>query len=230
MQLAATRYSIQRTVVCSNFAVSNSNRRMQLLIRPFIDQMVCRHKGLQQQQRTVASTIKSENPYTVLNVAVNSNYETVKAAFLKAALQHHPDHSKSINSTVAFVRIRQAFEEIVSYQNDNINNTTGHDKACKTWSSDSEFYEWFKKETGEHLAFDMNHETRQEVIHVYRTMSSGGRDRGGYWEMARLLAEREDAFHRAGGSHSKDSDEDTLTSRQASTSPTSTRFRRKRNR
>jgi exopolysaccharide biosynthesis predicted pyruvyltransferase EpsI len=129
---------------------------------------------------------------------MNSSYETVKAAFIKAAMQHHPDHSKSLNSNAEFVRIRQAFEEIISVVRSNNNNGTDNNTKHETWESDAEFNEWFTMQTGEYLTFEMNQQMRQEVIHVYRTMSSGGRDRGGHWEMARLLTEREDAFHRAG--------------------------------
>jgi DnaJ domain len=151
-----------------------------------------------------------ENPYHILNVPIQSSYETVKAAFLKAALRHHPDHSKETDGA-EFVRIRGAFEAIVSYHNNTqMNPVKGNNQQSKpwwvkdekkppVWKNDAEFQEWFKQATGEHLSFDMNHETRQEVIRVYRTMSSGGKDKGGYWEMARQLAEREDAFLRSGG-------------------------------
>jgi DnaJ domain len=134
------------------------------------------------------------NPYRILNVPVNSDYETVKAAFLKAALKHHPDHSKQAD-TAAFVRVRQAFEEIVYNKGgSNEDDASSSSSTKKTvWKSDAEFQAWFRAATGEFLSFDMNHQTRQEVIRVYRTMSSGGKDKGGYWEMARQLAEREDA-------------------------------------
>ena len=141
----------------------------------------------------------SANPYLVLGVPVNSSYETVKSAFLKQAMEHHPDlasSNKNNGDTTIFVRIRQAFEEIVQDHKKGGAATSRDNKAwqnaASTWKNEAEFQEWFRQETSNHLTFDMSHDTRQEVIRVYRTMSNGGRDlRGGYWEMARQLAERE---------------------------------------
>jgi DnaJ-class molecular chaperone len=150
------------------------------------------------------SSLSDNNPYRVLNVPIHSNYDTVKTAFLKAALQHHPDHSKHAD-TAAFIRIRKAFEEIVSQTGESSciasTDTTKRSPVVvqKTWKSDAEFQAWFRQATGEFLTFDMNHDTRQEVIRAYRTMSAGGKDKGGYWEMARQLAEQEDAVQ---GQHS----------------------------
>lgn len=154
-----------------------------------------RHLGSRFFATATSSGTPTDNPYRVLNVPINSTYETVKAAFLKAALQHHPDHSKEPDTT-AFLRVRQAFEAIAYVSRSQDGDDGGADTAGKrkpSWKSDAEFQEWFRANTGEFLSFEMNHQTRQEVIRVYRTMSSGGRDKGGYWEMARLLAEREDA-------------------------------------
>jgi DnaJ-class molecular chaperone len=178
----------------------------------------------------------SDNPYRVLNVPVNSNYDTVKTAFLKAALQHHPDHSKQAN-TAAFIRIRQAFEEIVSQTSATSTDTsvgTTTSPVVQTWKSDAEFQAWFRQATGEFLAFDMNHDTRQEVIRAYRTMSAGGKDKGGYWEMARQLAEREDAVQgqTAGRSSSASIKSSSISSTSRAEKPEcpSSNLRRKRNR
>jgi DnaJ-class molecular chaperone len=178
----------------------------------------------------------SDNPYRVLNVPVNSNYDTVKTAFLKAALQHHPDHSKQAD-TAAFIRIRQAFEEIVSQTSATSTETygTATSPVVQTWKSDAEFQAWFRQATGEFLAFDMNHDTRQEVIRAYRTMSAGGKDKGGYWEMARQLAEREDAVQGQTAVHSSSSasiksSSISSTSRAEKPECPSSNLRRKRNR
>lgn len=150
----------------------------------------------------------SNNPYVILGVPVNSSYQEVKAAFLKQAMEHHPDRSAAGDSssskkdTATFIRMRHAFEEIVEdhkkggalhgaagTNNNNVDDASWQGQA--TWSSDEEFREWFRHETSNHLTFDMCEKTRAEVIHVYKTMSAGGKDKGGYWEMARQLAERE---------------------------------------
>ena len=161
----------------------------------------------------------AEDPYAVLGVARNSSYREVKASFLAQALQHHPDlahHSRTdsnpqdavARTTAMFIRIRHAFERIVETHKKTsaarARRTSGagldHDNADKDdnpvppvpqWNSDAEFRVWFQRETSHHLTFDMCDRTRAEVIHVYNTMSPGGRDRGGYWDMARQLAERE---------------------------------------
>jgi DnaJ-class molecular chaperone len=192
------------------------------------------------------SSWSDNNPYRVLDVPMNSNYDTVKTAFLKAALQHHPDHSKRAD-TAAFIRIRKAFEEIVSQTVDSNVASTDTTKRSpvvvqKTWKSDAEFQAWFRQATGEFLTFDMNHDTRQEVIRAYRTMSAGGKDKGGYWEMARQLAEQEDAVrgqHSAQHSARRSSSSSTASPSSSSSSISNTsraekcpssNLRRKRNR
>jgi hypothetical protein len=173
------------------------------------------------------TTRSLDNPYSVLNIPSNSNFETVKAAFIKAALKHHPDVSKSPESTTEFIRIRQAFEKIALIQ-ESSNNTKSSDTNTNhpEWKTDADFYEWFKMATSEYLAFEMNHQTRNEVIDTYRSMSSGGLDRGGHWEMARQLAERQDAFLRAGGCTTADSDANKTT--KTTSTCDSIRRRRKR--
>ena len=131
------------------------------------------------------------NPYTVLGVPVNSDYETVKHAFLRAAMEHHPDqHARDdvAAATDRFVRIRKAFEEIVIDKPDDDNG----DDAPDSWKTDPDLAPYFRV-TNEFLTFNMDSKTRKEVIHVFRTMSHGGKDKGGYWDMARLIAEREAA-------------------------------------
>lgn len=182
----------------------------------------------QRQKYYFSTTGTRDNPYSVLNIPSNSNFETVKAAFIKAALKHHPDHSKSPDSTAEFVRIRQAFEKIITLNRENRNSTISSDANTNhpEWKSDADFHDWFKMATREYLTFEMNHQTRNEVIHTYRTMSSGGLDRGGHWEMARQLTERQDAFLRAGGCTTTDSEGDKSTN--TSLSCDSIRRRRKR--
>ena len=177
-----------------------------------------------QQQNSFATSALPENPYVVLNVPPSSNYETVKAAFIKAALKYHPDHSKSPDSTSEFVRIRQAFEQIVSSSGKKSQNRS------PLWETDDDFSEWFKMATGDYLAFEMNHQTRREVIHVYRTMSSGGLDRGGHWEMARQLTEREDMLLRTAGCRTGDSDNDKTSSGRTTSSSSNCPLRRARRR
>ncbi len=174
------------------------------------------------------ATITSENPFSVLSIPPNSKYETVKAAFTKAALMHHPDHSKSPESTVEFVRIRRAFEEITAIQLKRGNNFSSDiNSNIPVWETEDEFNKWLKMAVGEYFALHI--QTCDEIIHVYRTMSSGGLDKGGHWEMARQLTEREDAFRRTGGGSFRDKDDDKLSS-DSTTLSTSNPLRRARKR
>ncbi|GAX15299.1 hypothetical protein FisN_8Hh404 [Fistulifera solaris] len=122
-------------------------------------------------------------PYAILGVPRDSDYTIVKQAFLKAAMHHHPDRNSisgsPADSQAAFIRYRQAFEQIVQK-----NSTKGISQS----TSDPEIAPYFRED---HLAFEMDDATRKEVIRAYETLSHGGKDKGGYWEMARQLAERE---------------------------------------
>jgi hypothetical protein len=134
------------------------------------------------------SSTTTKNPYSVLGIPVHSDYSRVKQAFLKAAMRYHPDLSKNA-TTGDFVRIRQAFEQIVN--NDDKDNDDTDDNSPANWMEDVDLEPYFRHRTNEFLTFDMDDQTRKEVIQVYETMSRGGNDKGGYWEMARQLAERE---------------------------------------
>ncbi|GAX13375.1 hypothetical protein FisN_8Lh404 [Fistulifera solaris] len=122
-------------------------------------------------------------PYVILGVPRDSDYTIVKQAFLKAAMHHHPDRNgnsrSSADSQAAFIRYRQAFEQIVQKKSM---------KGTSESTSDLEITPYLRED---HLTFEMNDATRKEVIRSYETLSHGGKDKGGYWEMARQLAERE---------------------------------------
>lgn len=130
------------------------------------------------------------NPYQVLGVAKDSDYATVKAAFLKAAMKHHPDQSGSQED---FLLVRGAFEQIVASLNPK------SDQSKPIYASEEEFNAWFRDETQQFLSFEMNDATVNEVVKVFQTMSPSGKDKGGYWEMARLLAERQANNNRSKG-------------------------------
>ena len=140
----------------------------------------------------------------MLGIPTGSDYDTVKQAFLKAAMSHHPDRQESSSSSASsctkeFIRIRHAFEAIVAKQKNGSsssnNSIDDDDDDDEFWRSDQDLYPYFAHSTNEFLTFQMDDATRHEVIRVYETMSQGGKDRGGYWEMARQLAEREEAHH-----------------------------------
>ena len=133
------------------------------------------------------------NPYSVLGVPKTASMAEIKRSFIKLALEHHPDRTTTPSASHdRFVQIRHAFEELMGRNATSNNNSTTPPSG---WSSE-ELEHWWSHQaeaTKEFLTFDMSESTKQEVIHVYRTMAAGGKDKGGYWEMARQLAERHEA-------------------------------------
>jgi len=189
------------------------------------------------------------NPYSVLGVPATSDYDEVRRAFVRLALDHHPDvrggerQEKAVavaaaaeNENDAFIRIRLAFEAIreeMRYSGDDgggdDNGIEDDDEPLTDWSA-AELREWYRRQTGEWLTFEMCEQTRREVIAVYKSMSHGGKDMGGYWDMARQLAEREEA--RIGSSTGDDGPLKQLTTGSSSeaginSSPTRRRQRRR---
>ena len=157
----------------------------------------------------------SSCPYAILGINVPSSssesrpkYSLVKASFIERALEHHPDRP---GGTVdQFRRVRQAFESIRELSdgtsqvigNANDDDTSHHD-ATNDINDDSSFDDWFFQETGTNLSFYMDSATRKEVADVVASnMSPGGLDRGGMWEMARMIAREEEAKPRIHSSSS----------------------------
>ena len=153
---------------------------------------------------------QSQDPYNVLGIHSSSNMDEIKAAFVELALEYHPDTTTTNRSktssvdreedrTAIFVKVRHAFEQIL------IRSKRPQDKVASPFQNASpsreEWMEWYQQETGDFLKFQMDEQTRREVIHVYKTMQPSGKDKGGYWDMARMLAEREEL---AGNEHQED--------------------------
>jgi DnaJ-domain-containing protein 1 len=176
---------------------------------------------------TSTSNLLSGNPFAVLGVAVNSSFVDVRLAFVKLALEHHPDRESG--STEKFLKVRKAFEEIQQGQNGNDGSSEGNSRNSSRggrtpsgWTQD-ELREWYQDETGDFATFAITESTRQEVIRVYKTMLKSGKAvKGGYWDFARQLVEEEDA---RGGS-----DDDGPTKLLGDTSKQPSIGRRKRQR
>lgn len=139
-------------------------------------------------------------PFGILGIDVRTEsrpkYSLVKASFIELALAHHPDRP---GGTVdQFLKVRLAFESIRELsdgtsqvvdagQNPSLNRDHHHD--------DDSLADWFYHETGTNLSFHMDSKTRKEVADMVDNLSPGGLDRGGMWEMARMIA-REEASKR----------------------------------
>lgn len=137
-----------------------------------------------------AST-SNQSPYSILGIddkkAAEISYKDVKASFVKLALEHHPDRTGG-GSSDQFLKFRQAFESIKELPDGSCTVVDGPDEAL--WSEDS-MADWFFEETGQNLSFRMDFKTRKEVAEV-ANMSQGGLDKGGMWEMARMIAREEE--------------------------------------
>ena len=136
------------------------------------------------------------------------SYSQVKAAFIQLALKHHPDRGGMADE---FRRIRRAFESIkelsdgtcvVVPQDPGEPRQGYHDDddedGGNAWYRDNKknknhdsLSDWFYHETGTRLSFHMDSATRREVATVVTTMSQGGLDKGGIWDMARMIAREE---------------------------------------
>eukprot|EP00977_Amphora_coffeiformis_P025200 scaffold18607_cov98-Amphora_coffeaeformis.AAC.1 len=104
-------------------------------------------------------------------------------------MKTHPDQHGG--SAEQFLHIRHAFESIQQQL---------QGKGPPGWSAE-ELKEWWEDETGDFLSFSMSDDTRQEVIDAFHAMGpTEGRDKGGYWEMARQLAERDALMKKQGKS------------------------------
>lgn len=155
-----------------------------------------------------------QEAYTTLGISKRATSEEIKRSFIELALRYHPDRADGHQER--FVEIRQAFEELC-LKNDSDSGDSSSSPPCG-WSQ-HDLKQWYQQQTGDFLTFDMSEATRKEVIHVYRTMSAGGKDKGGYWEMARQLAEKED--NKQGG------DEEEIKLLEASDSGLNRRKRRR---
>ena len=140
--------------------------------------------GIQRQGIRFLSSVSC--PFHVLGIPRASPYSEVKAAFVKLALEHHPDTStsKCPSSGDQFTRIRQAFESIQQ-----VNGQTKVIEQPQQWSDES-LRIWILHETGQNLSFQMNAETRRQVASA-ASLSQGGLDKGGMWELARTIARQE---------------------------------------
>lgn len=134
-------------------------------------------------------TVRENNPFHILGIPKTSSYQQVKQRFLELALKHHPDVLGDGDDGSEFIRFRAAFEMIRETEDGKARlSGKGEDNH---WT-DEEFQAWFYEETGhQDVLFKIDLSTRKEVIEVANSLSQGGLDRGGMWEMARTMAEEE---------------------------------------
>jgi hypothetical protein len=125
-------------------------------------------------------------------------FVTVKQSFLKIAMQHHPDTSKSTTKEEQeldkekFVAARHAFEMIVEGPNGMAILKSETDEYNEEAAQNDDLSFWFQQETGHAMPY-MDAATMREVAQVTESMGGefGGLDRdGGMWTLARMVSQR----------------------------------------
>mmetsp|Transcript_27871 Transcript_27871/g.76717 ORF Transcript_27871/g.76717 Transcript_27871/m.76717 type:complete len:206 (-) Transcript_27871:35-652(-) len=167
--------------LCSNQARRASVehlRRHALNFRQQPRHHVCQRQHLCQLQHF--STTSYHGSFQILGIPSNSSTDDIKKAFLKQAMRVHPDRGGNVKE---FVRLRSAFEHIMGTDSEQTANS----------GTNYNWQDWFSRETGLDMAFEMNESTRREVIDAYKKLAKGGKTpKGGYWELARVMAEHEE--------------------------------------
>jgi len=121
-------------------------------------------------------------------------YTKVKAAFLKIAMQHHPDTNNAETEQEEeehkniFLKARAAFEQIVQGPDGRAILRSESDEYGDgdVWQED-EFNNWFHDQTGHDMPY-MDYQTMKEVAEM-NDQIGGGLDRdGGMWDLARMVS------------------------------------------
>lgn len=135
------------------------------------------------------STTKFSNPFHVLGVPPSSSYQAVQKAFLKLALEYHPDtSSKDKDTSEHFVRIRKAFENI---RDGTPYSDKGQSEPDLPWT-EQDFLNWFCQNTG----IKMTSVQRRELVHLHRSRIPGAYYGGQMYDLAHRVVYEQDAFSR----------------------------------
>ena len=146
---------------------------------------------------------RGKSPWSILGVPRSASLETVRKAFTKLALLHHPDvkdNTKTAASTEQFISIRQAYETIKrgDYKDNDSMTMRGskqkyaqhHHQHENRDFSERAFLQYFFDQTG--LRFTPAQ--RREMVFLHRTRIPNGRYDGPSWEIARRLAAEQEVF------------------------------------
>jgi hypothetical protein len=155
--------------------------------------------------RSSSSVSTTTSPFAVLGLddtkVTTLTYDEVKKAFLQLALKYHPDRPGG--SADKFRQVHHAFKRIRELPNGTLVCVDDiHTKYDKNWTEQQQRHDdSVQKWMNHNLSFYMNSMTRKEISHVAKTMAPGGLDKGGMWELARLVSMQEDTTN---NNHSKD--------------------------
>lgn len=152
--------------------------------------------------------MEEQCPFEILGVPNDVLYANVKKAFLKLAMEHHPDMVlKGLSSETAtadheklkekaqrrFIEIRQAFEKLRPLECGRAVLADGRDININVASDEAvdEFDDWFYSETGQHApfgSFQIDRETIMEVAKMEGEVQHGLDRDGGMWQLAGMIS------------------------------------------
>ena len=146
---------------------------------------------------STAEAVIETCPYEILGLPKNSSYALVKKTFLKLAMETHPDVVSEVTKENKeqmmknFIKIRGAFEMIKPL--DNGNTTIAKNLTTSQSSSAVDFNEWFYAETGKNAPKANNYLDHKQIHELKQFLRKNpgpsGLDRGGMWQLARMVSE-----------------------------------------
>ncbi|GMI13998.1 hypothetical protein TrLO_g2096 [Triparma laevis f. longispina] len=127
-----------------------------------------------------ASTTQNALKLLDLSPEDAADFGMLKARFITLAKQTHPDLQSPSASATKFAEIREAFNLLLQSSPSKSSPSQQQKEAMQN------FDDWFRRH-----CFNASPEQLNELAHVGETMSPGGLDKGGMWELAQRVAAEE---------------------------------------
>jgi BolA protein len=133
-------------------------------------------------------------PRLGLSLADSRSLPHLKSAFMNLAKTHHPDAhpiAGKAAATARFVELRNQFEALVSDLSKPAGGAGSSASEAKEASTIlNDFDNWFSSNStsGSPVAFHADAEQIAEMVDVAENYAQGGLDKGGMWELARMMA------------------------------------------
>eukprot|EP00536_Pseudo-nitzschia_multiseries_P012465 jgi/Psemu1/309154/fgenesh1_kg.478_\ len=137
------------------------------------------------------------SPFHVLGVSPSASLETIKKAFTKLALRHHPDTGNT-SSYEKFITLRNAYERIRdgTYTLDpgkgvgKVRRETKSNTQQRTAFSEQIFLDYLYQQTGTKITSAQ----RRELIQLDSSRIPGATYNGPNWDFARRVAIEQELF------------------------------------
>lgn len=98
----------------------------------------CRRPGHSARTKVVTAALPT-SPHTLLGVEATSDERTIKKAFRKLALQHHPDVSKQEGAEVRFLQLAEAYEFLLK----KLRGGDEPDESSSHQADGWDFHDWY---------------------------------------------------------------------------------------